>query len=45
MKVLLLEDDVVSTATTIKNNIKNLRKMLGKDMIINRKGIGYKLKL
>lgn len=35
--------DEVPTATTIRTYIKNLRKMLGKDMIINIKGVGYKL--
>ncbi|APW64398.1 MULTISPECIES: response regulator transcription factor [Arcobacteraceae] len=37
--------DEVPTATTIRTYIKNLRKVLGKDMIITIKGIGYKLKL
>ncbi len=37
--------DEVPTATTIRTYIKNLRKMLGKDMIINIKGVGYKLKI
>ncbi|XPV68462.1 MAG: response regulator transcription factor [Halarcobacter sp.] len=32
------------TATTIRTYIKNLRKILGKDMIDTFKGIGYKLK-
>lgn len=35
--------DEMPTATTIRTYIKNLRKMLGKDMIITIKGIGYKL--
>lgn len=34
----------VPTATTIRTYIKNLRKVLGKDMIITIKGIGYKLR-
>ncbi len=37
--------DDIPTATTIRTYIKNLRKMLGKDMIINIKGVGYKLKI
>jgi len=36
--------DEVPTATTIRTYIKNLRKVLGKDMIITIKGIGYKLR-
>ena len=35
--------DEMPTATTIRTYIKNLRKMLGKDMITTIKGIGYKL--
>lgn len=35
--------DEMPTATTIRTYIKNLRKMIGKDMIITIKGIGYKL--
>jgi len=37
--------DEMPTATTIRTYIKNLRKMLGKDMIITIKGIGYKLNI
>ncbi len=37
--------DEVPTATTIRTYIKNLRKILGKDKIINIKSIGYKLNL
>ncbi|PLY07301.1 MAG: DNA-binding response regulator [Arcobacter sp.] len=36
--------DEMPTATTIRTYIKNLRKILGKDMITNIKGIGYKLR-
>jgi len=35
--------DEMPIATTIRTYIKNLRKILGKDMITNIKGIGYKL--
>jgi len=50
-KVLSIEEitlnnwvyDEMPTATTIRTYIKNLRKILGKDMIITIKGIGYKL--
>ncbi len=35
--------DEMPTATTIRTYIKNLRKMIGKDMITTIKGIGYKL--
>ena len=37
--------DEMPTATTIRTYIKNLRKMLGKEMIITIKGIGYKLNI
>ncbi len=36
--------DEAPTATTIRTYIKNLRKILGKDMIETLKGIGYKIK-
>jgi len=36
--------DEAPTATTIRTYIKNLRKILGKDMIDTLKGIGYKIK-
>ena len=35
--------DEMPTATTIRTYIKNLRKMIGKDMITTIKGVGYKL--
>lgn len=35
--------DEVPTATTIRTYIKNLRKILGKEIITNIKGIGYKI--
>ena len=35
--------DEVPTDTTIRTYIKNLRKILGKERILNSKGIGYKL--
>ncbi len=37
--------DEVPTDTTIRTYIKNLRKVLGKERILNIKGIGYKLNL
>lgn len=37
--------DEVPTDTTIRTYIKNLRKILGKDRILNIKGIGYKINL
>ncbi len=37
--------DELPTDTTIRTYIKNLRKVLGKDSIINIKGIGYKFEL
>ncbi|RXK06569.1 response regulator transcription factor [Halarcobacter bivalviorum] len=37
--------DETPTDTTIRTYIKNLRKILGKDSIINIKGIGYKFDL
>lgn len=36
--------DEAPTATTIRTYIKNLRKILGKDIIETQKGIGYKIK-
>lgn len=37
--------DEMPIATTIRTYIKNLRKILGKEMIITIKGIGYKLNI
>ncbi|RXJ91661.1 DNA-binding response regulator [Arcobacter sp. CECT 8983] len=37
--------DDTPTDTTVRTYIKNIRKILGKDSIINIKGIGYKLEL
>ncbi|NVJ53037.1 MAG: response regulator transcription factor [Campylobacteraceae bacterium] len=37
--------DEAPTDTTIRTYIKNIRKILGKDSIINIKGVGYKLEL
>ncbi|WP_419774306.1 response regulator transcription factor [Halarcobacter sp.] len=37
--------DEAPTDTTVRTYIKNLRKILGKDSIINIKGVGYKLEL
>jgi DNA-binding response OmpR family regulator len=37
--------DEAPTDTTIRTYIKNLRKILGKDRILNIKAIGYKLSL
>ncbi|MFV0563300.1 response regulator transcription factor [Malaciobacter mytili] len=37
--------DEAPTATTIRTYIKNLRKILGKDKILNLKAVGYKITL
>lgn len=37
--------DEIPTDTTIRTYIKNLRKILGKDSILNIKGVGYKINL